>query len=229
MILVTGDTHRNIDIKKLNTNNFPEQKNLTKDDYLIILGDFGCIWDGSANDKYWRKWHNKKNYTTLFIDGNHENFHILENSFNVKMWKGGKVRFIEDSVIHLMRGQVYDIDGTKIFTMGGGYSVDKDSRVAGVSWWEQEQPSNKEYIEAIENLTKYDFGVDYVLTHTASMKNMKKMNYIKEDTALNGFFDILQGKLQYKHWYFGHFHEDINIDDRHTAVFTKVMKIGGDI
>lgn len=41
MIYVTGDTHANIDIEKLNTTKFPQQKNLTKDDYLIICGDFG--------------------------------------------------------------------------------------------------------------------------------------------------------------------------------------------
>lgn len=47
MIYVTGDTHANIDIEKLNTTKFPQQKNLTKDDYLIICGDFGLCWDGS--------------------------------------------------------------------------------------------------------------------------------------------------------------------------------------
>ena len=41
MIYVTGDTHANIDIEKLNTTKFPQQKTLTKDDYLIICGDFG--------------------------------------------------------------------------------------------------------------------------------------------------------------------------------------------
>ena len=44
MIYLTGDTHISIDIVKLNTNNFPEQKNFTKDDYVIILGDFCLYW-----------------------------------------------------------------------------------------------------------------------------------------------------------------------------------------
>lgn len=77
MIYVTGDTHANIDISKLNTKNFPQQKSLSKDDYIIVSGDFGLVWDGSAREIYWQDWLTNKNFTTLFIDGNHENFDIL--------------------------------------------------------------------------------------------------------------------------------------------------------
>ena len=41
------------------------------------------------------KWHSKKNYTTLFIDGNHEN-HELLNSYPVSIWNGGRVNRIND-------------------------------------------------------------------------------------------------------------------------------------
>ena len=44
MIYVTGDTHIPIDIHKLDDDAFMEQKNLTKDDYVIICGDFGGVW-----------------------------------------------------------------------------------------------------------------------------------------------------------------------------------------
>lgn len=47
MIYVTGDTHADIDIGKLSTSKFPQQKSLTKNDYLIVCGDFGLVWDGS--------------------------------------------------------------------------------------------------------------------------------------------------------------------------------------
>ena len=64
MIYITGDTHQNIDISKLNTKNFPEQKELTKSDYVIICGDFGMVWNNSKEEMYWRKWLEKKNFTT---------------------------------------------------------------------------------------------------------------------------------------------------------------------
>ena len=41
MIYVTGDTHGDIDYKKLLT---LKEKNLSYDDYLIICGDAGICW-----------------------------------------------------------------------------------------------------------------------------------------------------------------------------------------
>jgi predicted phosphodiesterase len=225
MIYVTGDTHIPYDINKLSTKYFPEQKSMTKDDYVIICGDFGGVWNGSKEEMFWRKWLNNKSFTTLYVDGNHENFNMLKE-FEIKEWKGGKVQFINDSVIHLMRGQVFTIDGLKFFTMGGGTSIDKMFRTEGISWWPEEQPSKKEYNEAIENLDKNNWQVDYVITHTMSTRRMKELSHIKEESMLNKFFDILEDRLVYKHWYSGHFHEDTLFDDKkHTILFNTVTQI----
>ena len=64
MIYVTGDTHMKIDINKLNTNNFPQQKQLTKKDFVIVCGDFGMVWNGGKEEKYWLNWLNENNFTT---------------------------------------------------------------------------------------------------------------------------------------------------------------------
>lgn len=48
-LFVTGDTHGDYDIAKLNTHNFSTQEELSKDDYFIIAGDFGCVWLGGTN------------------------------------------------------------------------------------------------------------------------------------------------------------------------------------
>ena len=100
MIYVTGDTHADIDIKKLSVKNFPMQKSLTKKDYLIVCGDFGLIWDGSTREIWWKKWLAGKNFTTLWIDGNHENFDILRK-FSLQDKFGGKVREIAPNIYHL--------------------------------------------------------------------------------------------------------------------------------
>ena len=73
MIYITGDTHGEIDIGKLSSKNFPQGNSLTKDDYIIILGDFGFIWKNESDktEEYWMKWFKNKPWTTLFIDGNH--------------------------------------------------------------------------------------------------------------------------------------------------------------
>ncbi|MBZ9624429.1 metallophosphoesterase [Clostridium sp. FP2] len=225
MIYVTGDTHGSLDLEKFTTTSFAEQKNMTKSDYVIICGDFGMVWNNKKADLYWRQWLNEKPFTTLFVDGNHENFDLL-NKFQVKEWNGGKVHFIEESVIHLMRGQVFNIEDNKFFTMGGATSIDKEFRKEGTSWWKAEIPSEQEFDEAINNLEKHNWKVDYVITHTTSLRLMEEMCYRKENNELNSFFDMLEGDLQYKHWYFGHFHRNWVFEDKkHTLLYTKVIRL----
>ena len=53
MIYITGDIHREQDIHKINPREFIVGETLTEEDYVIICGDFGCIWDGSTGDNFW--------------------------------------------------------------------------------------------------------------------------------------------------------------------------------
>lgn len=228
MIYITGDTHSMLDWEKINTTRFPEQKGLTKDDYLIVLGDFGGVLGVVGQDDYIIKTYNNRPFTTLFIDGNHDN-HDLLDKYPVQEWCGGKVHFISDSIIHLMRGQVYDIDGLIIFTMGGAESTDKAYRKEGISWWSRELPSDEEYVEAIRNLEKHDLKVDIILTHCAPEGYIgKNMNGVcnRSGNRLTRFFDdlITIHGLQYKHWYFGHYHRDADWD-KFSLVFNRVRKI----
>ena len=94
MIYITGDCHA--DFTKFDIENFPEQKEMTKDDYVIICGDFGGVWvrdEESEKEKYLMDWLENKSFTTLFVDGNHENFDRLY-SYPVEEWKGGKIHKI---------------------------------------------------------------------------------------------------------------------------------------
>ena len=121
MIYITGDTHGDW-VSRLNTNAFPEQKEMTKDDYVIVCGDFG-IWNDTKQERYNLDWLEDKPFTTLFVDGNHSNFDRLY-TMPVSEWHGGKVHFIRPSVIHLMRGQVFNIEGKTFWTFGGASSHD---------------------------------------------------------------------------------------------------------
>lgn len=76
MLYVTGDTHGDW-MSRLNTDAFPEQKTMTKDDYVLILGDFG-YWHDTKSERYNLKWLANKPFTTLFVSGNHENYDRLQ-------------------------------------------------------------------------------------------------------------------------------------------------------
>lgn len=213
MILVTGDIHGEIDIHKLKSKRIYLGRKLTKNDYLIICGDFGLVWQGSADEKYWLKWLEAKPYTTLFVDGNHEN-HAKLDSMEVSQWHGGKVHQISDSIYHLMRGQAYEIDGRSVFTMGGADSHDKEYRTEGINWWARELPSEQEYEEAVKTLEEHNYTFDIVVTHCAPSNVQKELMIRKLDPSytinkLTDFLQEIEGKLDYKYWFCGHYHTDV--------------------
>ena len=78
MIYITGECHGNFE--RFNASIFPEQKEMTKDDYVIICGDFGGVWsknEESNTETMLLDWLDCKSFTTLFVDGNHENHSLL--------------------------------------------------------------------------------------------------------------------------------------------------------
>lgn len=247
MIYITGDTHE--DVRRFSTKSFPEKKEMNKCDYVVVLGDFGLIWDWKGESKYeknWLDWLEDKPFTTLFIDGNHENHERL-NGMPVDIWKGGKVHKIRPSVIHLMRGQIYDIDGYNIFTFGGASSHDirdgifepgdprikrwyydytKLFRINKRTWWEQELPSYEEMNEGLENLEKAGWKVDYIFTHCPSTSTTTLIgDGLYEQDRLTDYLQGIKERLDFKKWFFGHFHIDKQINDKEICLFEQIVKI----
>ena len=227
MIYVTGDTHGSHNYQKLYlfSSKHPE---LTMDDYVIIAGDFGGVWDKETLE-YDLMHYTQLPFTILFIDGNHENFDLI-NSYPVEIWKGGKVHKIKPNIIHLMRGQVFEIEGKSIFTFGGATSIDKYRRREGESWWSQELPTYEELDEGFANLKRYNNKVDYIITHSCGQRalmypRLRIAADIKiscpESHLLSNFEDI----VDFKHWYFGHFHIDAKLSDKYTVLMHEVVKL----
>ncbi len=220
MVYVTGDTHGDIERFK-----DPVLKKLGAGDTLIISGDFGFIWDGSKKEQAVLKKLGNKGYTVAFIDGCHENFDILEE-YPVTEWNGGKIRRISGNLIHLMRGQVYNIEDKRIFTFGGGHSQDFDFRRDSSNWWEREQPTHKEMLEAIENLDKVSNEVDYIITHEppASLKDCLGVDVFQR-IEIHAFFEDIIKVCTYKKWFFGKCHIDKHIPVKFYAVFDEVHRL----
>ena len=256
---VTGDTHgpkkfsfHSVDgvLPRLNTQNFPEQKTMDKTDLVFILGDFGCVWEQeeSKEEKNVLDWLENKPFTTCFIDGNHEN-HARLSSFPVEPWNGGNVHKIRPSVLHLMRGQVFNIGEVKIFTFGGARSHDiKDGildpfrdadkirrwqkvgtkffRINGVSWWPEEMPSQAEMDEGIQNLERNGWTVDFIMTHdcAASTKAVVSMGGFTPD-ELNRYLENIKQNATWKKWFFGHMHDNRNLPDGQCMLYEQIIRI----
>lgn len=245
-VFLCGDIHGHLDIFKLNSALFPEGRTLDKTDYVIILGDFGLCWDESKEELYWLNWLNEKPWTTLFIDGNHENFDKLL-SYPIEEWNGGKVSFLRSSVIHLHRGCIFNICGKTFFTMGGNHSHDiydgileiddprihkwnkenKMFRINHYSWWKEEVPSASERGLALKNLELYNNKVDYILTHGLPVSALCSLFRFGPDTNEYELWlqENISQKIDYKEWYSGHYHIDKRIDNKHMSLYDKVIRI----
>lgn len=245
-IIVTGDIHGN-PFQRLNVENFPEGKTFTKEDYVIILGDFGLVWDDSAMEHSCLDWLENKPWTTLFIDGNHENYDLL-NKFPIDEWGGGRVQKIRSSVIHLLRGEVYGIGGYKFLAMGGARSHDiqdgvlevgdprikiwkKDNfklfRINHISWWEEEIPNEEERKNALKNLAENNYKVDYILTHEAPSSDVVLMDHLlyHPDEYSKWLEMEIRQKVKYKKWFFGHYHLNLDVNEKETCLFERRIRI----
>lgn len=235
MIFLTGDTHGFHDADKVFklSARIPQITD-DKENYLIIAGDFGCIWryperahlKVNSNDLHTIEYiYEDAPFVTLFVDGNHENHKVLNELPVSKKW-GGCVHQLTPYCYHLMRGEVFSIQGKTLLAMGGALSVDKDLRKENESWWSEELICQSDYDNAMNNLAKYNNTVDCVVTHTCPTPVALELE--KElppyDTGLWGqkktdqscqFLEDLRKQIQFKEWFFGHFHviSDITYDN----------------
>lgn len=247
MIFVTGDTHGDW-MTRLNSRSFPEGVGLTKDDYVIICGDFG-LWHDTKEERYNLEWLDSKPFTTLFVCGNHENYDRLYE-YPVEKWCGGKIHKICSSVFHLMRGQVFDIQGKRFFTFGGASShdvqdgilepddpriskwyrdYDKMFRINHTSWWKEELPSEEEMTEGMMNLKQNGLQVDYIVTHSPYASVLCQMDQgsgVYKTDILTDYLQEIKESVEYKKWFFGHMHVNQNfLGDNAIAIYEQIIRI----
>lgn len=220
MVYVTGDMHG--DFKRFKASKI---RRLKKGDTLIVCGDFGFFWNNSRSEKAIIKKLEEKDFDIAFVDGCHENFDIIEASEPVE-WHKGKVHALGKNIFHLMRGQIYEIENMKIFAFGGGHSQDFDFRSESPNWWEREQPSHSEILNAIENLKKYQWKIDYIITHEppASLKDCLNVDVFQR-LEVHTFFEDVIRNCWYRKWFFGKCHMDKYIPTKYYALFDSVMQI----
>ena len=111
-----------------------------------------------------------------------------------------------------MRGQVYNLDGVSIFTMGGAMSHDRgpavyhEERDIHKIWWPQEMITSSDLMEAQRNLTAVGNQVDLVLTHTVPENVLLRMGYYTRIDPCSQKLEALNQLMDYKYWFAGHMH-----------------------
>lgn len=232
-VYVTGDTHNDLDLQKIIDWDAEVSNMLTHDDYLVIAGDFGFPWDFSPKERDTVAWLESRPYTVLFVDGNHERFSYWRER-PCEIWRGGRTQRLLDGgrTRRLCRGEVFDLDGETIFVLGGASSPDRVWRTPEVSWWPDELPGEDDFAHAREVLATHDWHVDYVVTHTCADSMLSAALYPSpgwtnpERDRLTEFLEEVKDRLDYKRWYFGHFHRDADLECDHTVLYDEVVRLG---
>jgi hypothetical protein len=141
---------------------------------------------------------------------------------------GEKVIMVKERapfIAYLKRGVAYNIDGHKFLALGGALSIDKDSRIPGIGWWENEMWSEKEKKDIFKLLKKKN-EFDYVLSHTGTTRS----NQMVKKWSLPPLFDEvdilnekIDGCISCKGWFCGHMHRDKYIYDRNLKRFYRYL------
>jgi len=195
-IFVIGDLHggTNGELRYLDMANFKEQSSLTKDDVVIQLGDFGLVWYYKESINEYKKDLRvceeiaARKFTLLVVPGNHENYDIINNLPIIEKW-GGKVYELvtkRGSIYFTVRGEIYTINGKKIFTFSGATSAAEEGRYSFEKYLSKEKVRKKKY--------RYDVHIKTIVEPI----KLKEINYWPQELSTQEEKDYAMENL-YKH------------------------------
>jgi len=204
---VVGDIHGNTSV--FSKSKFPLQADLTKDDVVFQLGDFGVLWyypesllhfkdDELLNDLA------AASFSLFVIPGNHENYDLINALPIVEKWGSPVfVLHLEDGdIFFAKRGEVYTVNAKTIFTFSGAKTFDADRfslkdldqirqtekygrkiiSIDDINYWEGELATKEEREHAIKNLSEHNYKVDFIFTHTAPRDIINEFIFKTDDT-----------------------------------------------
>ena len=241
MLYVTGDCHG--EYGRFSSRKFHGGA----EDMVLVCGDFGIRPEEDRTQRYWSRWLEEKPFTLLFCTGNHEYFPRL-NDLPVEEWMGGRIHRLAPNLIHLMDGEVFRIQGKRIFVMGGAQSHDMEDglldpaapdysaqkraldrrkgryRTVGVDWWPEELPDPALYDRARANLDRVGWKVDMVITHCAPDSVQETLTGNYPANHLTHFLEEVRQRLEFGAWCCGHYHREMRVKDI-TLLYERILTL----
>lgn len=233
----TGDIHADLNRFYSIENSLKRKGFDTNECGVIVLGDVGLNYFLDHRDRNLKKKFIKNcGYTIYCLKGNHEarpqKVEGMKKIYDTEVC--GYIYYEEEfpTIKYFCdaEGATYNINGYKILTIGGAYSVDKYYRLEkGWNWFENEQLTNNER----EFITKKCSGkkFDFVLTHTCPLSwqptdlFLDTVNQDLVDNSMEKWLEELINKISYKYYLFGHYHDDRRINDKAYMLFNSVIKL----
>lgn len=228
MIYVTGDVHYPIDKEKLFL--AVDTGLLSADDILIVAGDFGVVWESLERTLDVIDQIKTLPYTILWVDGNHENFPLLE-CFPLATRYGNICHKLSDNCYHLCRGNIYTIQGHTFLALGGAMSTDRFARIKGVDWFPEEELNGDVVTRVLTHLDE-DMRVDYIISHDCP-------SYIAEDiyrhtcympSRTSDILAVIDMQVDCTRWFFGHHHINKSFcDNKYHCLYNTIVDLEGTV
>lgn len=231
-IFVKGDCHGDLNFLK----SWCEANQTTKEDYLVLCGDVGLNY-------FLNKEENKKKYqisncpiTLICVHGNHEerpkniSSYKFEYNENLKcnVWyeeEYPNILFPQDGIVEIL--------GYKCLVLGGAYSVDKYYRIyRNLTWFPEEQMSEEDK-ERILKILEKENSFEYIFSHTVPLIYEKELedlflpgiNQYEVDKSMEEFLSVAHNQIEFKHWFFGHFHDNFDLTDKVTILYNNIVEL----
>lgn len=213
MIWITGDKHGDF----TEVEDFCRAQQTRRQDVLIVLGDAGINYFQDSRALALKQHLAQLPITLFCVHGNHEARPETVAGYELQAGYGGQVyvdpRF--PNQVFPVDGEVYQLGRRKSLVVGGAYSVDKFYRLLNHwAWFEDEQPSSAIKARAEQALSRENWQVDAVLSHTCplSMVPYAKLPPLgpgmEVDVSTERWLESLRERLNFHQWFAGHFHVD---------------------
>lgn len=233
-IYITGDIHGDAyEVRARIDNIFMPSAN----DYIIVCGD-ACLEYGNVIMESAKKEMKKFPGKWIIMRGNHDNRywrdHILHHGWS--MTQDGQFLFQHKypNIFYVQdEGQIATIDGYTFLFIPGAYSVDKYYRLANDFPYEEEEQLTKTELKYLKTLAQNN-DIDFIIGHTYPISIQSSLaglfmsgvdqNEIDKQMEY-GIDEILNSNKTWKHYFFGHMHDDIDISDKHSLLYHDVVQL----
>lgn len=201
------------------------QKELTKDDWVILLGDSGLNYWINKSD---RMADMKQQFANIpcnifVIRGNHEERAETMEAMYPNQWED---LILDDEIFGLVRRElkypnifyaldmpwVYRINNYSALVIPGAYSVDKYYRLKRkYNWFDSEQLTEEEKVIG-KNLALFSNHYDFILSHTCPIEYeptdlfLPMIDQTTVDKSMELYLSEINQLTNSNFWLFGHYH-----------------------
>ena len=82
-------------------------------------------------------------------------------------------------------------------------------------------------IEGRRNLLRYDNTVDFIVSHCCAASTLALISHgMYQPDRLNMYFEELKQMVRFKKWFFGHYHDNKNVNAEEILLYEQIIRVG---